>query len=495
MNKNKKIISKYLPPIIRMNGIKNIHLIGIGGSSMSGIAEILLQIGYNISGSDLILNCITKKLITLGITIFLKHSKKNVINKHLIIISSAILKNNPEIIAAKQLGIPIILRAEIISEIMRYKYSIAISGSHGKTSTTALTFDIFNKSNLYPTLINGGKTKLINNNVILGKNPFYCIVEADESDSSFLHLRPIISVITSIEIDHINNYNYNFDNLKKTFINFIHNLPFYGKAIICIDDKNIRSIVPFIKRKIITYGFSNIADIRISNYKQIKFTSNFTISRKNQPVLNIHLNLPGKHNALNAAAAISIATEENINDKYIIESLKNFQGVERRFELSNKIIISNKLNKKNTIIFINDYGHHPTEIYNSINTARTGWPKRKLLMIFQPHRYTRTQYLITEFTNVLSTVDELFLLKTYSANEKFIQQADSKTLYINIKKRKKNSVTLILNNKDLFNIVTSKLSGNDLILIQGAGDVNKITHHFLIKKFQHFINKKSNQNE
>ncbi|AAO26929.1 UDP-N-acetylmuramate-alanine ligase [Buchnera aphidicola str. Bp (Baizongia pistaciae)] len=486
MNNKKKNINTI--SIIKMNDIKNIHFIGIGGCSMGGIAEILLKSGYNISGSDIVSNNITQQLSKLGAKIFFKHTEKNINRSDVIVISSAISCNNPEIIKAKKLNIPVISRAEMIAEIIRYKYNIAISGTHGKTSTTAIIFSIFEDSNLSPTLINGGYLKSINSNIKIGKNPFYCIVEADESDASFLHLKPITIILTNIEKDHIETYNGSFHNLKLAFIKFIHNLPFYGTAIMCIDNHAVQTILPYIKRNIITYGFSSNADVRIDRYVQKKFTSRFIVIRVNKPTLNVTLNLPGRHNALNATAAICVATQENIDDKNIIQSLKNFQGVQRRFELSKTFTINSKSHRKKEIMLINDYGHHPTEILESIHTARFGWPKKKLLMIFQPHRYTRTKNFLFSFSKTLSNVDELFILEVYAANEAIIPGADSTSLYKTIKKNKKNFVTLILDLNKLFLNIMSKLSDSNLILVQGAGNVDNIVKTFFIKKLKQYKN-------
>ncbi|QCI23233.1 UDP-N-acetylmuramate--L-alanine ligase [Buchnera aphidicola] len=469
--------------ITKMNNVNYIHFVGIGGVGMSRIAEILLKQGYIVSGSDLVHTCITKKLINLGVKIFFKHSKKNVKNANVVVISSAISHYNPEVIQAKILNIPIILRGEMLAEIIRYKYGIAFSGTHGKTTTSAITFNIFYNSNLDPTLINGGYIKNKNNKIQLGNSPYY-IIEADESDASFLYLRPIIIVLTNINNDHLENYHENFDNIKLAYIKFIKNLPFYGTVIICIDDKNARSIISSINCNIITYGFSLDSDVQISEYKQQKFSSNFTVTRKNKPTLHVTLNIPGKHNALNATAAITVATKENISDINILKSLKNFRGVERRFELCGKFLINNQLDKNKTITIIKDYGHHPNEISASIDTARSGWPRKNLIMVFQPHRYTRTYYLFDQFINTLLKVDELFILEVYSANENIISGSDSLTLYNELYKYKKMSITLIYNYNTIFTTLIKKLSGNDLLLIQGAGDINVIIDDYIIKNLK-----------
>ncbi|XBC40432.1 MAG: UDP-N-acetylmuramate--L-alanine ligase [Buchnera aphidicola (Nurudea ibofushi)] len=474
--------------VLSMNCINHIHLIGIGGISMSGIAEILLLYGYKISGSDLKSTRITRRLSTLGAKVFLNHSKEHIKNVDVSIISSAILKTNPEVIQSKILNIPIISRGEMLSEITRYKYTIAISGTHGKTTVTAMTFSMFLKGNLDPTIINGGYTKEIQNTIKLGNSPYH-IIEADESDASFLYLRPIIAVITNIDDDHLENYHGKFENLKLAFIKFIQNLPFYGIAIVCIDNKNTRNIIPLIRCNVITYGFNLQSDVRINKYKQKKFLSYFTIIRKNRPKLNVILNVPGKHNALNATAAVAIATKKNISDIDILKSLKNFQGVERRFESCGKFLIKNPLFKNNILTIIKDYGHHPNEICFSIKTAKSGWPRKKLIMIFQPHRYTRTHYLFKKFIKVLLKVDELIILKEYPANEIKIPGSDSISLYTKISQYKGKSITLISHYQNVFFALLKKISGNDLILIQGAGNINTIIENYIIKNLKK-INKK-----
>ncbi|XBC41441.1 MAG: UDP-N-acetylmuramate--L-alanine ligase [Buchnera aphidicola (Nurudea yanoniella)] len=469
--------------ISKMCHKNHIHFVGIGGIGMSGIAEILLKNGYIISGSDLESTPITKKLANLGAKIFSKHSKKNIKNANFIVISSAISPFNPEIIQAKALKIPIIPRGKMLSEIIKDKYGIAVSGTHGKTTTSSIIFNIFDNNNLDPTLITGGYLQELNNNVQLGKSS-YCIIEADESDASLLYLKPTIAVLTNIDNDHLDNYNGNFKNLKNTFIKFINNLPFYGTAIVCIDDNNIRNIISSIHCNIVTYGFSLDADIKIDKYKQNKFSSYFRITKNKKLVLNAILNIPGKHNALNATAAIAVAIQEKISNAGIAKSLKKFKGVKRRFELCKKFFICCSKNKKNKITIIKDYGHHPNEILASIQTARSGWPKKKLIMIFQPHRYTRMHYLFKQFINILLKVDELLILKVYSSGEKIISGSDSLALYQELSKYREKSVTLILKNNKIFEILKNKLSGNDLLLIQGAGNINVISNKYIIKNFQ-----------
>lgn len=470
---------------------KNIHLVGISGAGMSGIALILLQLGYKISGSDLLNNNTTKKLISLGAKIFFTHSQKNIQNIDFIIKSSAISSNNQEIIYAKKNNIPILLRAEMLAILMKFKYGIAIAGTHGKTTTTSMIADIFIRSGLDPTIINGGLIKSIDANAKLGHSR-YLIAEADESDASFLYLNPKIGIITNIEADHMNNYDNNFLKLQQAFLTFLNKIPLQGTAIICIDNNVLSDILPNIKCKILTYGFNKNADFHIYSYKQNGFIGYLKIIIKNQITLNVTLNIPGKHNALNATAAIALAINEKIENYNILASLKDFQGTSRRFEFLGKysiqknIINSQPIMNQSTIL-IDDYGHHPTELLENINTIRTGWPKKNLIMIFQPHRYTRTYNLYYHFVKILSKVDALLILNVYSANEDYILGADSISLFNDVKKYKKKYVYFIPDYDLVLNTIISILKGNDIILIQGAGDIDQITRKYLFKSIQKVI--------
>lgn len=465
------------------NKPKKIHLIGIGGSGMSGIALIFLKLGHIISGSDLFRNFMTEKLKKMGAKIFFQHCKDNVKYVDIIVKSSAIPSDNPEIIEGKKKNIPILLRAEILQILMQYKFGIAISGTHGKTTTTAMVFDILESNRLNPTVINGGLIKSINSSAKLGYSNYF-IVEADESDSSFLYLHPQIAITTNIESDHMDHYSGNFELLKQTFLKFLNQIPSHGIAILCIDSSAIRDILPKIKCQIITYGFNKNAEIRITCYKQHGFTSYFKlIGKKKIDDLNITLNMPGKHNALNAAAAIAFSIYQKIPNEIIYQSLKNFQGTVRRFEYMGKLLTKKQNSiKNNSSILINDYGHHPTELFENIKTIRTSWPKKNLIMIFQPHRYTRTYHLYYDFVKVLSKVDALLILQVYSANEQYIAGCDSTSLYNDIKKVKKINISLVNNNKLLLKFLIPCLKGNDIILIQGAGDIDTIINKIFVLK-------------
>ncbi|VFP79845.1 UDP-N-acetylmuramate--L-alanine ligase [Candidatus Erwinia haradaeae] len=460
-----------------MHEKQHIHFVGIGGSGMNGIALILAKEGHKISGSELIPNTVTKQLITLGATIYFHHCSKNITGASVIVISSAISKDNPEVTAAHKLHIPILHRAQMLAELMRFRYGIAIAGTHGKTTTTAMLVEIYNQGGRDPTFINGGIVKSIGTHAQLGRSCYF-IVEADESDASFLHLQPIIAVVTNIEADHMDTYHGDFNNLKKTFINFLHNLPFYGRAILCIDDAVIRDLIPRIERQVITYGFSNDADVKITHYRHHGTQGFFTLIRQNKPAIQIILNAPGLHNALNAAAAIAVATENNINDVDILTALQSFQGTERRFNLLGKYSLYPINGQIGTVILLEDYGHHPTEVDVTIKAVRASWPNRNLIMIFQPHRYSRTRDLYSEFIQILSKVDHLIMLEIYSAGESPINGIDSYSLCHTIRSCKKINPIYISHNEMILENLLPKFTGNDLILFQGAGNIEDITNMF-----------------
>lgn len=447
---------------------------------MGGVALILLKLGHIITGSDLLKNSTTKKLIKMGATIYFEHSEQNVYNIDFIVISSAIPLENKEVIFAKKQNIPILLRAEIIQLLMRFKLGVAISGTHGKTTTTAMIFDICIKSGLDPTCINGGLIKSINSYAQLGSSRYF-IVEADESDASFLHLTPTIAIVTNIESDHMDYYNGNFEKLKKTFLFFLQKIPLYGIAIVCIDNHIINNFLSQIKCRIITYGFSKYADICITSYKQKNFLSYFILTIKNKLNLNIILNMPGKHNALNAAAAVAFAISQGIKHDDIILSLKNFQGTKRRFDFIGTFSIKKNNIYNRNIMIIDDYGHHPTELHENIKTIRISWPHKNLIMIFQPHRYTRTHHLYDDFIKVLCQVDILLILNVYSANEPYIPGADSLSLYNDIKKISKINAILIPDHDLILNTLIPNLNGDDIILLQGAGSIENIAYKIFTK--------------
>ncbi|AWD32658.1 UDP-N-acetylmuramate--L-alanine ligase [Candidatus Kinetoplastibacterium sorsogonicusi] len=462
------------------NKIKHIHFVGIGGSGMNGIAELLLNLNYTISGSDLFESNITSRLKSMGANIYIGHASENILGADVLVVSSAISNDNPEVCYARQKNIPIVPRAIMLAELMRLKRGIAVAGTHGKTTTTSLVSSILAYEGLDPTFVIGGKLNAIGTSAVLGQGD-YIIVEADESDASFLDLSPIISIVTNIGIDHMDTYNHNINILKNTFINFIHKLPFYGTAILCIDDINIKNIIPNISRTAITYGLDNDANIKASNIQCIGTRMLFHVERKNingieKKPLDITLNLPGIHNVRNALAAIAVATELDIKDHSICLALKDFRGVSRRFSYIGDFNV-NKNNGGGLFTIIDDYGHHPMEIQATLDAARGIWPDRRIVLAFQPHRYTRTRDCFEDFIKVLSNVDVLLLTEVYSAGEKAIIAADGRSLSRALRVFSKIEPIFVENIENIPKIIMNIIRDKDVLIIMGAGSISKV-HEF-----------------
>ncbi|MGL9773104.1 MAG: UDP-N-acetylmuramate--L-alanine ligase [Sodalis sp. (in: enterobacteria)] len=470
---NTQQLAKLRTFVPEMRRVRQIHFVGIGGAGMGGIAEVLANEGYQISGSDLAPNAVTQQLTDLGAQIYFNHRPKNISDASVVVVSSAIAADNPEIVAAKEARIPVIQRAEMLAELMRFRHGIAIAGTHGKTTTTAMVASIYAEAGLDPTFVNGGLVKAAGVHARLGCSR-YLIAEADESDASFLHLQPMVAIITNIEADHMDTYQGDFENLKQTFINFLHNLPFYGRAVMCIDDPVIRELLPRVGRQITTYGFSDDADLRITDYRQDGARGSFTLTRQEKADLRVELNAPGRHNALNGVAAIAVATEEGISDESILQAMLQFQGTGRRFDDLGHYDLANVNGKTGEVMLVDDYGHHPTEVDATIKAARAGWPDKRLVMVFQPHRYTRTRDLYDDFANVLSGVDVLLMLDVYPAGEAPIPGADSRSLCRTIRGRGKVNPILVPDMEALPATLAQTLQDNDLVLMQGAGTVGKI---------------------
>ena len=454
----------------RVEGIRQDHVVPCRGG---GIAEVLANEGYQISGSDLAPNPVTQQLMNLGATIYFNHRPENVRDASVVVVSSAISADNPEIVAAHEARIPVIRRAEMLAELMRFRHGIAIAGTHGKTTTTAMVSSIYAEAGLDPTFVNGGLVKAAGVHARLGHGR-YLIAEADESDASFLHLQPMVAIVTNIEADHMDTYQGDFENLKQTFINFLHNLPFYGRAVMCVDDPVIRELLPRVGRQTTTYGFSEDADVRVEDYQQIGPQGHFTLLRQDKEPMRVTLNAPGRHNALNAAAAVAVATEEGIDDEAILRALESFQGTGRRFDFLGEFPLEPVNGKSGTAMLVDDYGHHPTEVDATIKAARAGWPDKNLVMLFQPHRFTRTRDLYDDFANVLTQVDTLLMLEVYPAGEAPIPGADSRSLCRTIRGRGKIDPILVPDPARVAEMLAPVLTGNDLILVQGAGNIGKI---------------------
>ena len=415
-----------------MRRIKNIHFIGIGGVGMSGIAEVFHNLNYVISGSDIAESATVKHLRGLGIKIHMGHQSDNIDNVHVVVISTAIDEENEEIIAAKAKRIPIVRRAEMLAELMRFRQGIAVAGTHGKTTTTSLVASVLAQGGIDPTYVIGGKLNSSASHAKLGLSD-YLVAEADESDASFLYLQPMMSIITNIDKDHLSTYEGDFERLKQTFIEFLHHLPFYGLAILCIDDPVVREVMSDIARPVLTYGESDDADVRITNIVARGAKTVFSVMLPNvQEPLDIVLNLTGKHNVLNATAAISVAYELDVDSQSIIQSLAEFAGIGRRFQITEEVKVD-----AGTVMHVDDYGHHPNEIKATVSGIRAAWPEKRLAVVFQPHRYSRTRDLFEDFSQVLSEVDQLILLDVYPAGEKHIKDADGRSLARSIRGRGK----------------------------------------------------------
>jgi len=449
-----------------MRRIKKIHFVGIGGVGMCGIAEVLLNQGYQISGSDIRSSAVTQRLKSMGAEIYIGHQAGNLRAVSVVVVSSAINPENPELAYAIDKRIPIVPRAEMLAELMRYRHGIAIAGTHGKTTTTSLMASVFAMGELDPTYVIGGKLTSAGTNAKLG-NSRYLIAEADESDASFLHLQPMTAVVTNIDADHMSTYGGDFEQVKQAFVNFLHNLPFYGLAVMCSDDANVRELLPSITRQVVTYGLQPGADYRAHSIKSFEMVTEFKVARPSpHKELTIKLGMPGEHNVLNALAVIVVATDEGVPDDQIVRGLEGFEGVGRRFQVQGTFDTA-----KGQILMVDDYGHHPKEVEVTINAIRASFPDRRLVAMFQPHRYSRTRDLYEDFVSVLSQVDVLLLLEVYSAGEETISGADGRSLCGSIRQRGRVDPVFIENKDQIKDILKDILQGNDLLLTQGAGDV------------------------
>ncbi len=453
--------------------IRAVHFIGIGGAGMGGIAEVLLTLGYKISGSDTANNAMVQRLSRLGAVISAKHAADNIEDCDVVVVSSAIKSDNVEWLHAIEKRIPVVQRATMLGELMRFKQGIAIAGTHGKTTTTSLVSSLLAEAHLDPTFVIGGVLNRCGSNARLGTGRYF-VAEADESDGSFLHLMPMIAVITNIDQDHLENYQHDFNCLKKAYLHFLQRLPFYGVAVLCVDDPEVRALLPSVDRPFITYGFSEEAEVRAIDLKQGIGQSTFHVLRADRDPLAITLNLPGKHNVLNALAAITVVTEEGLSDETIQQSLSQFQGVGRRFQRVGTLQSRMTRSQAQEILVIDDYGHHPKEIQVVLETMRTTWPQRRLVMVYQPHRYTRTKALFEDFVSILSTVDVLILLEVYSAGEALIPGADGRALAFSIRARGRVEPIFVAEKQDLFKVLSDVLEPNDVLLMQGAGDISTL---------------------
>ena len=450
----------------RMRRISHIHFVGIGGVGMSGIAEVMCNLGYHVSGSDVKENASTRRLGELGAKIHLGHRGESVAGADVVVVSSAVDPGNPEVAAAHAARIPVVRRAEMLAELMRFRYGIAIAGTHGKTTTTSLVASVLAEGGLDPTFVIGGRLNSAGSNARLGAGD-YLVAEADESDASFLHLLPMIAVVTNIDADHMETYGGDFTRLRQTFIEFLHQLPFYGLAVLCLDDPEIAQLLPQVPRPVLTYGIDGDADLRASDIRQHETTLRFTVTRRGRAeTLAITLNMAGRHNVLNALAAIAVAQELGVSDAAIQRALAGFQGIGRRFQLYGEVETA-----AGKVLMIDDYGHHPREIAATVQAIRAGWPARRLVLAFQPHRYTRTRDLFEDFAIVLSQVDALALLEVYAAGEAPIAGADGRALSRAIRGRGQVEPIFVDDIAHLPAVLRSVLRDGDVLLTLGAGDI------------------------
>lgn len=452
----------------QMRKVTRIFFVGIGGAGMGGIAEVLLNEGYQVAGSDIQAGAMTQRLTALGADIAIGHKAENVEGANVVVVSSAINEANPEIHFARQQRIPIIRRAEMLAELMRFRHGIAVAGTHGKTTTTSLIATIFGEAETDPTFVIGGLLNSAGTNARLGKSR-YLIAEADESDASFLHLQPMMSVVTNIEADHMDTYDGDFSKMTDTYIEFLHNLPFYGQAVVCGDDPVIRDLLPRIGRSVLTYGFNDDNDVRATNIQYQFGRTTFDVIRPGREPLAIELKLSGAHNVLNALAAITVATEEDIEDSAICRALSTFGGIGRRFEVLGEFSTS-----VGEVTLVDDYGHHPTEVAATIAAARNNWPSQRLVMVYQPHRFSRTRDLYEDFVEVLSQVDCLLLLDVYAASEQPIEGADSRALARSIRARGQLEPVYVGSHEELPSILANQLQNGDIVMTQGAGNIGQL---------------------
>ena len=452
--------------IKRMRRINRVHFVGIGGSGMSGIAEVMLSLGYQVQGSDLNRNAQVVRLENQGATVFIGHAAENIRDADAVVVSSAVNESNPEVVAAREALLPVVQRAEMLAELMRFRYSIAVAGTHGKTTTTSLVASVLAEGGLDPTFVIGGRLKSADANARLGQGE-YLVAEADESDASFVHLKPMLAVVTNIDADHMSTYDGDLDKLHSGFIEFLHNLPFYGLAVLCADDAGISDVLGKVGRSIVTYGVDSEADIRAENIRFKEGLATFSVARAGRDeALEIQLRLPGLHNVRNALAAIAVAGELQISDQAVIDALQHFEGIDRRFQSHGDIDTG-----KGRVLLIDDYGHHPTEIAATLAAAKAGWPDRRIVLAFQPHRFTRTRDLLDDFASVLSEADVLLVLEVYAAGEDPIAGADGRAIARAVRSRGGVEPVFVESLQEAVPVLKGLLEDGDLLLTMGAGDI------------------------
>ena len=452
-----------------MGRIRKVHFVGIGGAGMSGIADVMNTLGYQVSGSDLASNAVTEQLESSGVKVYHSHSVKNVSDVDVVVTSTAISRDNVEVEAAVTNRIPVVPRAEMLAELMRFSHGIAVAGTHGKTTTTSLVTSVLAEAGLDPTYVIGGKLNSSAKHARLGQGK-YLVAEADESDASFLYLQPMMSVVTNIDADHLPTYGGDFARLKQTFVEFLHHLPFYGLAVVCVDDAEVRSLLPEITRPIIRYGIESDADVRASNIRYQGSRTVFDVALPGaESTIEISLNMPGRHNVLNALAAICVGYELGVSSEHMQSALAKFEGIGRRMHMYGQAKIP-----QGSVTLVDDYAHHPTELAATLSATRNAWPEKRLVAIFQPHRYTRTRDLFEDFSQVLAECDVLLLTEVYAAGEELIAGADTRALCAAIRARGKVNPIFVEDVDKLDESLRSVLQDGDLVLTMGAGSIGKI---------------------
>lgn len=463
------------------HAVKHIHFVGVGGAGMSGIAEILHNLGYTVSGSDSSDSATVRRLGSLGITVHVGHSADHIFGAEAVVTSTAVRADNPEVIAARARRIPVVPRAVMLAELMRLKKGIAIAGTHGKTTTTSLVTSVLAEAGLDPTFVIGGRLNAAGANSRLGSGD-HIVVEADESDASFLNLLPVMAVVTNIDADHMDTYGHDFARLKHAFVEFVHRMPFYGAAVVCSDDAGVRSIMPMLSRPVVTYGFGDDAMVRGVNVQADAGRMHFTVQRRNgmvMPDLAITLNLPGDHNVLNALAAIAVATELELSDAAMVKGLAEFRGVGRRFQRYGEVAINPADASAGQFTLIDDYGHHPVEMAATLAAARGAFPQRRLVLAFQPHRFTRTRDCFEDFVKVIGSADAVLLTEVYAAGEAPIVAADGRALARALRVAGKVDPVFVDDVAELPQAIADHVRAGDVVVSMGAGSIGQVSAQVL----------------
>ena len=454
-----------------MRRINRVHFVGIGGSGMGGIAEVLLNLGYEVQGSDIKANAVTRRLASLGARVLLGHDAGNIAGADVVVVSTAISRDNPEVAAALDARLPVVPRAEMLGELMRFRFAIGVAGTHGKTTTTSLVASVLAEGGEDPTFVIGGRLKSAGTNARLGAGR-YLVAEADESDASFLHLQPMLAIVTNIDNDHLGTHGGDFQKLRQSFLAFLHNLPFYGLAVLCADDPELATLLPQVGRPIVTYGLGENADVRAVDIERQAARTRFRVLRKGRADdLDVTVNLPGLHNVLNSLAAIAVASDLGVDDAAIQRALSSFQGIDRRLQVVGELRLPD-----GDIVVVDDYGHHPTEINATLDALRQAYPGRRIVLVFQPHRFTRTRDLMDDFARVLSQADTLFVTEVYAAGEAPIEGADGRAICRAVRSRGRVEPVFVPTVEEIATALNDLVRPGDVIAMMGAGSISTVAH-------------------